>query len=279
MLKKITRIEFVSLILLVLMVGVGIQLFYKDFDRRNINLNENNIEIKANKEWTNKDVEIEVVYSKTKSHIKEYSYDNGNTWTTNNKYIVKSNRVLNIIVKDVNNRTYSIDYEVTNIDKEGPVILNNSVIEVKQNSKVDLLEYLTIYDSGAGLRDDIVITPKKIDTTRLGNYNYLIYAIDKQANKTIGQITVSVVRNPKPVVAKLLNLKEKNITMEIGDTKLLETVISPIKTADKRIIWTSSNPEVATVKNGTVNAVAAGTVKVSAKTVNGLTDTCTIIVK
>ena len=39
---------------------------------------------------------------------------------------------------------------------------------------------------------------------------------------------------------------------------------------DKTVTWTSSNEEVATVENGLITAIGAGSATIKAKTVNGL---------
>ncbi len=64
-----------------------------------------------------------------------------------------------------------------------------------------------------------------------------------------------------------------------GDSELLAAIVSPANATNKDVIWTSSNPSVASVVNGKVTAKAAGTAVISAKTrVGGFTAEAAITV-
>lgn len=65
-----------------------------------------------------------------------------------------------------------------------------------------------------------------------------------------------------------------------GETHQLTAVVSPSNTSDKSVVWTSSNPSVATVdQNGLVTAVSNGTAVITVKTVDGnKSDSVTAIV-
>ena len=66
----------------------------------------------------------------------------------------------------------------------------------------------------------------------------------------------------------------------IGKTKALEATITPENSLIKTITWTSSNTAVATVSSkGIVTAKSIGTTVITAKTYNGKTAKCTIMVK
>ncbi len=67
----------------------------------------------------------------------------------------------------------------------------------------------------------------------------------------------------------------------IGKTKNLSVSYEPDHTfaANKTIQWSSSNTKVATVSNGTVKAVGAGTATITAKTYNGKTYSVIVTVK
>ena len=65
-----------------------------------------------------------------------------------------------------------------------------------------------------------------------------------------------------------------------GETVKLSATITPNNATNKTITWSSSDTKVATVdSNGNVKAVKDGTVKITAKTVNGKTDTVALTVK
>ena len=82
--------------------------------------------------------------------------------------------------------------------------------------------------------------------------------------------------NPNP---QSINLNKTSATIYYGDSLTLTASITPAD-ADKTVTWSSSNPAVATVNNGTVKATGkqAGKTTITAKTVNGLTATCEVTV-
>ena len=55
-----------------------------------------------------------------------------------------------------------------------------------------------------------------------------------------------------------------NFELKIGDTKTLTASVLPDNATDKRVTWSSSAPAVATVKDGVVTAVAAGSAEICA---------------
>ena len=70
-----------------------------------------------------------------------------------------------------------------------------------------------------------------------------------------------------------------------GDALTLTATVAPDNATDKTVTWTSSDPTVATVADGVVTAVAAGTATITATATNGTDDTaddktatCTITV-
>ena len=74
-----------------------------------------------------------------------------------------------------------------------------------------------------------------------------------------------------------LNITEK--TLEIGGTVTLKATISPENATNKNVTWSTSNDKVATVKDGVVTAIGAGTATITVTTEGGgKTATCEITV-
>lgn len=82
----------------------------------------------------------------------------------------------------------------------------------------------------------------------------------------------------QPVTSVVLNTKEK--TMKVGETYSLIATVNPNDADNKNIIWTSENPEIATIENGTIKALKAGVVKITAisEDNNNATDYCEVTV-
>ena len=68
-----------------------------------------------------------------------------------------------------------------------------------------------------------------------------------------------------------------SVPMTVGETIVLKASVVPSDAVEKDIVWNSSNTSVATVSNGTVKAVSAGTAVITAS-VGDLKATCSISV-
>lgn len=74
----------------------------------------------------------------------------------------------------------------------------------------------------------------------------------------------------QPETARTLSLAETEVIADVQDKQVaLHATIYPTTTTDKRIVWTSSNPGVATVNGGLVSLLAEGVTKVTASTKDG----------
>ena len=92
--------------------------------------------------------------------------------------------------------------------------------------------------------------------------------------------TCSVTVKAKVYPVTGVTLDKTSAELVEGDKLTLKATILPENATNKNVTWTSSNPAVATVQNGVVTAVKAGSVIITVKTVDGgKTATCTIKVK
>ena len=85
---------------------------------------------------------------------------------------------------------------------------------------------------------------------------------------------------PAPVEVKTVTLNKSKATMKVGAELTLEAKIAPSDATNKTVVWTSANPSVAVVNaDGVVSALGAGSVKITAKAVNGVSAVCTVTVE
>ena len=88
-------------------------------------------------------------------------------------------------------------------------------------------------------------------------------------------------QEPLPEVFSVVNvtLDKTSVTLTEGDVTTLTATVSPSNATNKNVIWSSSDNTVATVSNGKVTAVKAGTATITVKTEDGnKTATCTVTV-
>lgn len=96
----------------------------------------------------------------------------------------------------------------------------------------------------------------------------------------IGRVTVTVKTSNGKTSKRIINIRErkaKSIKLKsspskigVGESKKLKASISPRKTTNKTIRWSSSNSKIIKVdKNGKIKALAKGSAIITAKTSNG----------
>lgn len=85
--------------------------------------------------------------------------------------------------------------------------------------------------------------------------------------------TVTVKADPTSI-----KLNKTSTTIEPRKTETLKVTLSPSNAYDI-LTWTSSNTKVAAISNGKITARAVGKATITAKTINGKTEKCTVYVK
>lgn len=106
---------------------------------------------------------------------------------------------------------------------------------------------------------------------------------------TCGNVKTTCKVKVNPISASSITIDKTEIQLTIGDSDILTATVFPENTTDKTIVWSSSNPEVATVdkdghviaisKGETTITVSCGNVSVSCyvKVVNPSVDICHVI--
>jgi formylglycine-generating enzyme required for sulfatase activity len=85
-------------------------------------------------------------------------------------------------------------------------------------------------------------------------------------------------KDDDPLMVSSITLNKTAITLVVGvnATDTLTAIVAPDNAEDKTLTWTSSAPEVATVEDGLVTAIAKGTATITATAASGKTATCTV---
>lgn len=94
-----------------------------------------------------------------------------------------------------------------------------------------------------------------------------------------GKIAVCNVTVKANILPESVKSSKTSIEIEEGKVGYVTAVVYPTTAANKVLTWTSSNPSVATVEHGVVQAIKPGTATLTVSTVNGKTATCKVTVK
>lgn len=84
---------------------------------------------------------------------------------------------------------------------------------------------------------------------------------------------------PVPTVAVTqVNISAQTLTLTVDETETLTAQVLPENATDKSITWSSDNENVATVENGLVTAVGAGSATITATASNNVSASCAVTV-
>lgn len=97
--------------------------------------------------------------------------------------------------------------------------------------------------------------------------NYTYFSMKTPANAVyMDKITIEY---EATVAVTGISLNKSTLNLNVGQTSTLTATVLPSNATDKTVEWFSTNNKVATVANGVVTAVAAGTANITAKTTDG----------
>lgn len=89
--------------------------------------------------------------------------------------------------------------------------------------------------------------------------------------------TCSVTVNSKVISVESVSLDKTSVELTEGETITLTATVKPDNATNKKVIWSSSNEEIATVKDGVVSAIKEGEATITAKSDDGgKTATCSV---
>jgi hypothetical protein len=84
---------------------------------------------------------------------------------------------------------------------------------------------------------------------------------------------------PGDVAVTGVTLNKSSLPLVVGGSSTLTATVAPSNATNKAVTWSSTNASIASVNNGTVTAVAAGSATITVNTVDGgKTATCSVTV-
>lgn len=148
--------------------------------------------------------------------------------------------------------------------------------DIDKNGELTITDANNIQKIVVGLAPDI---PSENPTSSTVESTTMTATKPTQATTTIEPTTEQPTTEPKPTsVPKSVKLNKNDITFGIGEKY---TLVTTVENGDiSQVAFTTSDRKVATVdNNGKITAVGVGTSKITAKTYNGKTASCTVTVK
>jgi uncharacterized protein YjdB len=95
----------------------------------------------------------------------------------------------------------------------------------------------------------------------------------------VGIVLTNCEKDIDPIFVTAVTLDSTSLTLVEGDSQTLTATISPSNAENQKVLWSSSNASVATVREGVVTAVKAGTATITVKSDDGgKTATCEVTV-
>lgn len=203
------------------------------------------------------------------------------TVSSKGKITAKKNGKANITITSKANAKKKVTVQVTVGTPSTKVALNKTKVSLGKGKKVTLKATVTpkkasnkkvVWTSSkksvATVSSKGVVTAKKAGTAKI-----TATAADGSGKKATCTVKVgAAVTN--------VALDKTSLQMWVGGSDTLKATVTPANAVDKSLAWSSSNPAVATVDNGKVAALSAGTATVTAKAADGSGKkaTCTVTV-
>ena len=178
---------------------------------------------------------------------------------------------------------------------EAPVVTTVSLNQTYLDLAVGTVAHLsaTVFDQYGNIVPDAVIRWSTHNTVCTFVNDGMVYAVAPgtavvtatvEGTNVSASCYVNVVGSvlppdPSAVPVQSVILDKTSAALTVGDTTTLVATVLPADATVKAVTWSSSNTAVATVKNGVVTAVEAGTAIITVTTVDGAkTATCAVTV-
>ncbi len=191
-------------------------------------------------------------------------------------------------------------YKGSKATKVGTVIPLNADGYVNFNGQLDIMDGLFHDPELRGYRITIGDSTLELldETPAFGDYYYLKDFIEANGgskdNKsyvhdvsnadfyfnfyTTKNVTFELIYDPSAVAVTGINMEKTVLELPEGESEQLVASVLPANASLKNVTWVSKNPEVATVENGKVTGISAGTATIVATAAGRFTAECTVTV-
>ncbi|MCD7886018.1 MAG: Ig-like domain-containing protein [Clostridiales bacterium] len=165
-----------------------------------------------------------------------------------------------ITAADVHGNTATATVTVTVVDQVPPVLEAEDLTVYVGDEEPDYLSGVTATDEMDGdLTSAVQVNSTKVDLETPGRYEVTYSVEDRSGNAATATATITVAQQP----ARELALSRTELSLGGNEYEQLETAVSPADW-EGTIVWSSSDPSVATVSDGLVVWAGEGTCTITA---------------
>ncbi len=158
------------------------------------------------------------------------------------------------------------------------IAFKDKEIRIKKDESIQL----TLLSSGKGVKykssnDNIVKVNER--TGYITGVNKGTATITAYNDSKSDECFVEVYESTYVINIEKIELSETSMNLYVGDNKNLSVTISPSNATNKKIIWSTSNSNVASIdKDGNVKGVGIGSATIKARSENGKYAICNVVV-
>ncbi|HEY8890076.1 MAG TPA: Ig-like domain-containing protein [Clostridium sp.] len=194
-------------------------------------------------------------------------------WSDNNTGLEVSASIIPAVVYKSATETTNFAAQDKDVVSEALKVTSVSDINISKNTGdiYTLPKTVTVTLADQSTKELAVTWDKVADTKVAGTFTYIgtLTMVDGVVNTGNVTVTAKLIVVDNIIKVASVSLNKTIDTLTVGDVDTLITTIAPINAANKDVTWTTSNSKVATVANGVVTALAAGTTNITATTVEG----------
>ncbi len=161
------------------------------------------------------------------------------------------------------------------VGEETSVYLRAHYVQEGGSYDVDVTAEAQLYSSDSSV---VEVAPGGALLAKAPGTAYLNFHMASASGVTLPEpLEVTVTAAPaEEVEVERVALTSTSLLMEPGESTTITAVALPYEAADTRITWSTSNPAVASVKNGTITAEGTGDCTVTARASNGVSASCAV---
>lgn len=142
----------------------------------------------------------------------------------------------------------------------------STVVEINAGTQYTDPGYSATDAKGTDITASVTVSGN-INTNVAGTYTLRYSVTDSYGNSASKTRTIRV--KSTYVALQGITLTPNTVSLSVGQSKTLSIYFNPTNATNKSVTWSSSNPSVATISNGTITAKSKGTTTITASGADG----------